>query len=76
MKNPRRVAACLTILLSLGCGPSAEDQEEAPPQTQRSRDSTIGASVLPGASGVRGALRVSDSATSRKRLIDSMAATP
>lgn len=76
MKHPRRVAACVTILLSLGCGSSGEKAEEAQPQTHRSQDSTIGASVLPGASGVRGALRVSDSADSRKRLIDSMAATP
>jgi hypothetical protein len=35
------------------------------------RDSVIGASQLPGAQGVRGALRVSDSAASRRAREDS-----
>lgn len=34
--------------------------------SQRQRDSAIGASALPGAGGVRGALRASDSAASRR----------
>jgi hypothetical protein len=37
-----------------------------PPATERERDSLIGSSQLPGAQGVRGALRPSDSAESRR----------
>jgi hypothetical protein len=38
---------------------------EPPPASERERDSIIGASQLPGAQGVRGALRASDSAQAR-----------
>jgi hypothetical protein len=41
------------------------------PITERERDSAIGASALPGAQGVRGALRVSDSADARRAREDS-----
>ena len=44
--------------------------------TQRERDSIIGASKLPNAAGVRGALKVSDSAAARRRLEDSIAKAP
>ena len=37
-----------------------------PPATERERDSIIRASQLPGAQGVRGALRASDSADARR----------
>jgi hypothetical protein len=46
----------------------------APPKAARSereRDSVIGASQLPGARGVQGALRVSDSAMSHQSKVDS-----
>jgi hypothetical protein len=45
-------------------------------QSERARDSVIGQSRLPGAGGVRGALRASDSAGSRRALEDSIAGTP
>ncbi|GAC1477236.1 MAG: hypothetical protein NVS1B4_19570 [Gemmatimonadaceae bacterium] len=44
--------------------------------TQRERDSTIGASSLPGAGGVRRALGASDSAVARNARLDSVAANP
>lgn len=44
--------------------------------TQRERDSIIAASKLPNAAGVRGALKVSDSAAARRRLEDSIAKAP
>lgn len=40
--------------------------------TRRQRDSAIGASGLPGAAGVRGALDASDAAAERAALIDSL----
>jgi hypothetical protein len=56
-----------------GCG------SEAPAgaaRSERERDSVIGQSRLPGAGGVRGSLRASDSAQSRRAIEDSIAATP
>jgi hypothetical protein len=50
-----------------------------PPQntpTQRQRDSTLGASRLPGASGVRGALNASDSAAARRAREDTAGQQP
>ena len=41
------------------------------PGTQRERDSVLGASELPGAQGVRGALRAQDSAAARNARLDS-----
>jgi hypothetical protein len=42
-----------------------------PARSERERDSVIGASQLPGAQGVQGALRVSDSAVSHQGKVDS-----
>ncbi len=71
----RRIFVGLSLALCLGC--ASEGEQEAPKaQTQRERDSVIGASSLPGASGVRGALRVADSAAARRALADSMAQVP
>ncbi len=55
--------------LALGCsgGSSAAGRDSL---SQRQRDSMIGASQLPGAQGVRGALRVSDSAAVRRERED------
>jgi hypothetical protein len=44
--------------------------------TQRQRDSAIGASALPGAQGVRGALQAQDSARARNARLDSLARQP
>lgn len=41
--------------------------------TRRQRDSAIGASGLPGAQGVRGALQAQDSARDRNARLDSIA---
>lgn len=73
----------LLVLLVLAgaataCGKSAD---EAPPPArtaaeQRAVDSTVGASRLPGAGGVQGALRATDSAEARARLLDSLSRNP
>jgi hypothetical protein len=57
------------LLLIAGCGRS---KEEGNGGDQRARDSVIGASKLPGAAGVRGALRAADSAAVRNSRIDSV----
>ena len=43
------------------------------PRTERERDSTIAQSRLPGAAGVKAALKVSDSAAARRARLDSVA---
>ncbi len=71
------VLACLTAVV--GCsdrdseaGPAAE-VVPADSLTRQQRDSVIGASRLPGAGGVRGALEASDAAASRAATHDSLA---
>jgi hypothetical protein len=66
----RRIRLMAVGLLMVGaCGRSQSAVKHA--TTERERDSGIGASRLPGAGGVRGALRVSDSAAARNARIDS-----
>ena len=67
--------ACVVLVLSL-CGCTKERAERSAPASERAHDSTIGASRLPGAQGVGGALRASDSAVSRRAQEDSIAANP
>ncbi|MGH7633652.1 MAG: hypothetical protein ACRENC_07965 [Gemmatimonadaceae bacterium] len=50
--------------------------QKGPALTQRQHDSVIGQSGLPGAAGVRGALRVSDSLNARRGRIDSASRAP
>jgi hypothetical protein len=58
----------------LGCARHADQPRRA--SSERERDSVLGASRLPGATGVRGALRLSDSAEARNARIDSAGAQP
>jgi hypothetical protein len=65
----RQVVAATLLLLQIAC---ASDEDAAPRNTtQRERDSVLGASRLPGAAGVRGALRAADSAAARSGRYDS-----
>jgi hypothetical protein len=61
--------ALFVLLLILGC---SRAKQKANGPDQRARDSTTGASTLPGAAGVRGALRAADSAEARNSRIDSV----
>lgn len=81
VRRPRvRLIAALLVtasaaLVSGACAP----KEEPPPRSaeqQRAADSTIGASRLPGAGGVKNAMAVSDSAARRKAELDSIARNP
>jgi hypothetical protein len=61
--------ALVLCFLIIGCGTGETRRSEA---TERQRDSVIGASQLPGAAGVRGALRAGDSAAARNARLDSL----
>lgn len=71
----------LAVLVAFAVGAACSDkpQESAPPRSaaeQRRIDSTVGASKLPGSKGVQGALRASDSAAARAKVLDSLSRTP
>ena len=70
------VVAVLT--LAAACGSKSETPKAAPRTTaeQRMVDSALGASALPGARGVKGALAVSDSAAAKRKMEDSIANNP
>jgi hypothetical protein len=61
--------AVLLCFLLAACSTPESRRSEA---TERQRDSVIGASQLPGAAGVRGAVRAADSAAARNARIDSL----
>lgn len=71
------IVAITAVVLGAAC--SKKPEEAAPPRSaeeQRRIDSTVGASKLPGARGVQGALRASDSAAARAKTLDSLSRTP
>ncbi|HET8648837.1 MAG TPA: hypothetical protein VFL95_02260 [Gemmatimonadales bacterium] len=67
----RRIIGGMLLIAGLaGC--RHNDQPPRKQLTERQRDSAIGESKLPGAAGVKGALRVSDSAAARRAREDSI----
>jgi hypothetical protein len=58
------------VFIVAACSPP--NGEPRPSSSQRTRDSVLGASKLPGAQGVRGALGASDSAAARTARLDSV----
>jgi hypothetical protein len=67
--------AALLLLAAAGCAPKpAEGGKHL--RSERERDSILGASQLPGARAVRGALGASDSADARNARLDSIATQP
>lgn len=72
------ISSFAALTLAVACSPKPEEAKAPPrtPEQQRAIDSTIGASALPGARVVRGALAVSDSAAAKRKLEDSLANTP
>ena len=71
---PRNISVglfCIVVLAS-----ACSHRPRRPAATERERDSVLGASALPGAAGVRGALGASDSARSRNARLDSVATQP
>lgn len=70
MRGLMAVLAVLAVVT--GCA-ARDDAKPAAQKTERERDSVLGASKIPGASGVGAALRVSDSAAARRAREDSAA---
>lgn len=71
------------VLMALATAPPLSvtgcDTRQPPPRralSERQRDSTIGASQVPGARGVQGALRAADSAVARRAREDSVGREP
>ena len=69
MKVTRGVLLVMAVSV-LAC--SGEKPVAKKPLTERERNEAIGASKLPGAAGVRGALRVQDSAQARNNRLDTI----
>jgi len=68
-----RYAALVICVLVAGCGKAAPSGRAAGDTlTRRQRDSVLGASKLPGAQGIRGALRAQDSAAAQNARADSV----
>lgn len=80
MRHAIRFAALATTIASgVSVGACSGETSPPPPRTaaqQRTVDSTVGASALPGAGGVRGALAAQDSAKAKQALLDSMLKNP
>ena len=72
----RTIMVGLFLVLSVGCSSEQATNQPLDAQAQRTRDSTIAESRLPGAAGVRSALKASDAAAARKAQIDSVGQTP
>ena len=67
----------MLVLLTLGCGSADSDPRLSRDSvSQRARDSAIGASGLPGATGIHASQGLSDSADARRHREDSIANTP
>ena len=66
----------VACLLSACSDKATSPKQRGPALTQRQHDSVVGESRLPGAMGVRGALRVSDSLDARRSRIDSASRAP
>lgn len=69
--DTRKWVPAVLLLAALGCS-SPERAPADDPDTLRARDSAIGASELPGAAGVRGAIQAADSAAARRAREDSV----
>jgi hypothetical protein len=68
----RYAAVILCLLLAACAKPEGSGATGRDTLTQRQRDSILGASRLPGAGGIRGALRAQDSAAARNARVDSI----
>lgn len=72
----RTLIAVVFISLTLACGSEEAADRPLDAESRRARDSVLGESALPGAGGVKGALKAADSAAARRALADSLAREP
>jgi hypothetical protein len=73
MPRMAALAPLVVLLISAACSSHTHSKR---PATERERDSVLGASQLPGATGVRGAMRAQDSAAAQNVRLDSVANQP
>jgi hypothetical protein len=73
---PRAILCFAIAAVLAGCGDTADREAAARDTTRRARDSVLGASRLPGAHGVSGALKGADSAAARRAREDSISGSP
>lgn len=66
-------ASLVLVLTFPACSPQSNAKRTP---SERERDSVLGVSRLPGATGVRGALRAQDSAAAQNARLDSVANQP
>jgi len=71
----RILIAGVLLVFSASCG-SQETPQQQEPTSQRTRDSAVAASGLPGAAGVGAAMSVADSAAARRARLDSLTQEP
>ena len=69
----RLLAPALLFVAIVGCGTQEESDQPEQPVSQRTRDSAVAQSGLPGAGAVGQAMTVADSAAARRALEDSLA---
>ena len=67
-----RIVQCIALLAAVACSSESADTSAGDPVTQQQRDSATGASALPGAGVVRGAIGVTDAAEARRAMEDSL----
>jgi hypothetical protein len=70
MNRTYRTMLLVSVFVVAAC--SGQKQEAKKPMTQHQRDSAIGASSLPGAAGVRGALKAQDAIERANNRLDSI----
>lgn len=71
------MSAVVWLVIGAACaGGAGEEGAAGDTLTRRERDSLIGQSRLPGAQGVRGAMRAADSAAARAARADSVSGNP
>ncbi len=71
----RILIAGILLVFTASCS-SQDTSQQQEPQSQRSRDSAVAASGLPGAEGVGAAMSVADSAAARRARLDSLTQEP
>ena len=72
----RMIIGPLLAASLLACSSKPVDEKPLDPKARRARDSAIGQLKIPGAAGVRGALRASDSIAARLQRVDSAGQQP
>jgi hypothetical protein len=70
------LSTVIVVSIAAACGGEKEPPKPRTAEEQRKVDSTIGASALPGAGGVRGALAAQDSAKAKQAQLDSIMKNP